>query len=273
MKILPRKRGIQIKTFMNEILFVIQEKWQEIAAFPEQSLMVAFNLILIEVLLSVDNAAVLATMVMDLPERQQGRALRYGIIGAYAFRGLAMVFASILISIWWLKPIGGIYLLWLCMDYFRTKKTVTEKDDTLSKEEKWYYKWTVGLLGRFWATVVVIEAMDMAFSLDNVFAAVAYTDNLLLICGGVFIGILGIRFVAQFFVRLMKRYPFLEISAFVVIGILGLKMVVTTACHFGFLKFMETEAADVVTSVATVLFFFAPVIVFELRKWLEAKKQ
>ncbi len=256
---------------MNEILFVIQEKWQEIAASPEQSMIVAFNLILIEVLLSVDNAAVLATMVMDLPEKQQPRALRYGIIGAYAFRGLAMVFASILISILWLKPLGGVYLLYLCMDYFRTKKTKDETDDTLNKQEKWYYKLTVGLVGQFWATVVAIEAMDMAFSLDNVFAAVAYTDNILLICGGVFIGILGIRFVAQFFVRLMKRYPFLEISAFVVIGILGLKMVATTACHFGFWKVLETELADVLTSILTVSCFFAPVIVFELRKWLEKK--
>ncbi|MFM7088157.1 MAG: DUF475 domain-containing protein [Candidatus Paceibacterota bacterium] len=253
---------------MNDILSLIQEKWQEITASPEQSMMVAFNLILIEVLLSVDNAAVLATMVMDLPEWQQGRAIRYGIIGAYAFRGLAMVFASILISIWWLKPLGGIYLLYLCVDYFRTKKTVTEKDNTLNKQEKWYYRLTVGLIGQFWATVIAIEAMDMAFSLDNVFAAVAYTDNLLLICGGVFVGILGIRFVAQFFVRLMKKYPFLETSAFVVIGVLGFKMLLTTLCHFGFMKFMETELADVLTSILTVSCFFAPVVIFELRKWL-----
>jgi len=256
---------------LQEILFTIREMWQEIAASPEQSAVVVLNLILIEVLLSVDNAAVIATMVMDLPEKQQPKALRYGIIGAYVFRGLAMVFASVLISIWWLKPLGGVYLLYLCINYFRTKKTESTKDDTLNKQEKWYYRLTVGLIGNFWATVVAIETVDMAFSLDNVFAAVAYTDNILLICGGVFVGILGIRFVAQFFVRLMKKYPFLEISAFVVIGVLGLKMIATTMCHFGYWKILETEAGDILTSILTVSCFFAPVVIFELQKWLAKK--
>ncbi|MDQ3075733.1 MAG: DUF475 domain-containing protein [bacterium] len=257
---------------LEEILFTIQEKWQEITASPEQSAITALNLILIEVLLSVDNAAVLATMVMDLPEKQQPRALKYGIIGAYLFRGLAMVFASILISIWWLKPLGGIYLLYLCYDYFRTKKTKSKKDDTLNKKEKWCYLLTVGIIGRFWATVIAIEIMDMAFSLDNVFAAVAYTNNILLICGGVFIGILGIRFVAQLFVRLIKKYPFLETSAFVVIGVLGFKMFITTLCHFGYWKILETEIADILTSILTMSCFFAPVIIFEIQNRLEKKK-
>ena len=76
---------------------------------------IILNLILIESLLSVDNAAVLATMVMDLPEHQRPKALKWGIVGAYLFRGLALVFASILLKFWWLKVIGGVYLLYLCL--------------------------------------------------------------------------------------------------------------------------------------------------------------
>ena len=92
--------------------------------------LIVFNLIIIESLLSVDNAAVLATMVLDLPKEQRGKALKYGIIGAYVFRGICLILAAWIIKIWWLKPLGGLYLLWLAFDYFRTKKTPATDDDT-----------------------------------------------------------------------------------------------------------------------------------------------
>ncbi|MGB5030462.1 MAG: hypothetical protein WBO76_00005, partial [Saprospiraceae bacterium] len=85
----------------------MQESIQQILDNPEASLAIIGNLIIIESLLSVDNAAVLATMVMDLEPKQRAKALRYGILGAYIFRGLAMIFAAFLITIWWLKPLGG----------------------------------------------------------------------------------------------------------------------------------------------------------------------
>src|SRR3954462_7862886 len=99
---------------------------EQIAHKPLSSLGVVLNLILIESLLSVDNAAVLATMVLDLPKDQRPKALRYGILGAYLFRGLSLLFASILISIWWVKPLGGLYLLWLALRYFFKKKRSVE---------------------------------------------------------------------------------------------------------------------------------------------------
>ena len=143
--------------------------------------LVILNLIVIESLLSVDNAAVLATMVMDLPEKQRNKALKYGIIGAYVFRGLCLIFAAWLVNIWWLKPIGGFYLLYLTYDYFKSKSTPETDDDTLNKNENRIYKATLGLLGQFWATVALVEVMDLAFSIDNVFAAVAFTDKIVLI--------------------------------------------------------------------------------------------
>jgi predicted tellurium resistance membrane protein TerC len=72
----------------------MQELIQQILDNPGPSLAIIGNLIIIESLLSVDNAAVLATMVMDLPEKQRDKALKYGIWGAYIFRGLAMIFAA-----------------------------------------------------------------------------------------------------------------------------------------------------------------------------------
>lgn len=225
---------------------------------------IVLNLILIESLLSVDNAAVLATMVMDLKKEERVKALRYGIIGAYVFRGISLLLAAWLVKIWWLKPLGGLYLLYLTYDYFRTKKTPEPEDDTLNKEEKWFYRLSRGMIGQFWATVVAVEIMDLAFSLDNVFAAVAFTDNIILICTGVFIGILAMRFVAQYFVRLLEKYPFLETSAFIVIGILGLKLCLSAVVHpflatSSIARAIESETADLVVSLITVAFFFIPV--------------
>ena len=222
------------------------------------------NLIIIESLLSVDNAAVLATMVMDLSKEQRKKALKYGIIGAYVFRGLCLLFASFLVKIWWLKPIGGLYLLYLCFDYFRKEATPSEDDDTLDKKSNWIYKRTIGAFGPFWATVALVEVMDLAFSIDNVFAAVAFTDNMALIYIGVFIGIFAMRYVAQGFVKLMENYPFLETAAFIVIGVLGLKLTSSVICHFyenNFVcKFLEGEEADMYISLLTVGIFVAPMI-------------
>lgn len=230
---------------------------------PRAGLFIILNLVLIESLLSVDNAAVLATMVMDLPEKQRGRALKYGIIGAYVFRGLSLVFASWLVEIWWLKPVGGIYLLYLCIDYFRTRATPEKDDDTLNKSESVFYKYTLGLFGQFWATVVLVEVMDMAFSIDNVLAAVAYTENIYLICTGVFIGILAMRFVAQGFVNLMQKFTFLATAAFIVVGVLGLKLMISLYSHYypkdDFAIMIESHAADFWFSILTVAIFFVPV--------------
>src|SRR5690606_22246887 len=187
------------------------------------SLSIIVNLILIESLLSVDNAAVLATMVLDLPKDQRKKALKYGVLGAYVFRGICLVFAAFLIQIWWFKPVGGLYLLILSLRYFFSAKKKEEvhtiEEELEMKHKSWLYRKTLGAFGPFWATVILVELMDLAFSIDNVIAANAYTKNIILIWLGVFIGILAMRFVAQGFVRLMEKYPFLSMCAYIVIAI------------------------------------------------------
>ncbi|MFD2785819.1 DUF475 domain-containing protein [Hymenobacter rubripertinctus] len=233
---------------------------QQILDNPLAALAIVGNLVIIESLLSVDNAAVLATMVGDLPREQRQKALRYGIIGAYVFRGLCILFASFLIEFWFLKPLGGLYLLYLTYSQFRGRGSGGEDD--VDKRKSWLYRSTLGLLGPFWATVALIELMDLAFSIDNVFAVVAFTDNLILICLGVFIGILAMRLVAQAFVLLMARYPFLETAAFLVIGVLGLKLLLSLVEHYlpqsAFSRFLGSHAADAGLTVLTVLMFLGP---------------
>ena len=132
------------------------------------------------------------------------------------------------------------------------------------KKGNWIYRLTVGSFGNFWATVALVELMDLAFSIDNVFAAVAFTDNIVLICIGVFIGILAMRFVAQGFVKLMEKYTFLETSAFVVIGVLGIKLLLSLYEHFRpedtISKFLSSTSADWATSILTVSIFFMPIL-------------
>ncbi|CAN5178170.1 DUF475 domain-containing protein [soil metagenome] len=242
---------------------------------PVKALLVVLNLIIIESLLSVDNAAVLATMVMDLPKEQRKKALKYGIFGAYIFRGFSLLLASYLVKIWWLKGLGGFYLLYLAVNYFATKSTPQVEDDMLNKKQSWLYKNTIGLLGPLWATIVMVEIMDLAFSIDNVFAAVAFTDNIWLILTGVFIGILAMRFVAQGFVKLMERFSFLESAAFVVIFILGLKLSVSYWTHFNPFSaisiFLDSHIADLYVSILTVSVFLLPIITSALFNWPKKK--
>jgi YkoY family integral membrane protein len=298
---------------------------QQILENPAASLGVIFNLIVIESLLSVDNAAVLATMVMDLPENQRNKALKYGIWGAYIFRGLALIFASFLLGFWWLKPLGGMYLLWLVVDQFKEKigygekgtiifkvlsllgilfvikndgsinltalwtlrtlsaifiiyqtyafikiKGDQEDDGEINKSNNAVYKFFHNKIGVFWSTVILVEIMDMAFSIDNVFAAVALVDKFpqplkyFLVCAGVFVGILAMRFVAQWFVKLMEKYTFLETAAFVVIAILGVKLLMSIYEHHNpnsdLTKLLTSHQADVVVSLLTVAIFFIPIL-------------
>jgi YkoY family integral membrane protein len=254
---------------------------------PIPSLIVILNLILIESLLSVDNAAVLATMVMHLPKDQRSKALRIGLIWAYVFRGLCLLFAYFLIQIWWFKPLGGLYLLFLAIKHFVTKKKHEDPEtiaEELEKAEKgWLFKNTLGRLGPFWSTVMMVEIMDLVFSIDNVLAANAYTKNIILIWLGVFIGILAMRFVAGRFVKLIEKYPFLDTCAFIVISILGAKLTFSLFGHYypcspitafieGPLPCLESKGqhlplgehpmiwGDILTSIGSIAIFILPVI-------------
>jgi YkoY family integral membrane protein len=267
---------------------------EQIGLRPLASLGVVVNLILIESLLSVDNAAVLATMVLDLPKDQRPKALRYGIIGAYVFRGLALLFTAVLISFWWFKPLGGIYLLVLAIRHFFKRKDPAPEEnpqqEIVEKKKGWFYRKTLGALGPFWATVVLVELMDIAFSIDNVIAANAYSKNIILIWVGVFIGILAMRFVAQGFVRLMERYPFLETCAYSVIGLLGLKLTLAGLTHFNpcsdFALFLDGPNdcilhqgkelpegehpiiwGDILTSIFSLAILLIPVLTSKLLGW------
>ena len=209
--------------------------------------LIFLNIMILEIVLSIDNAAVLAAMVKELPKEQQKKALTYGIAGAYVFRGFALLFASVLIKLVWLKVAGGLYLMYLA---YNALSTNVEQGG----ESKMTIK--IPFLSALWSTIVAIEMMDLVFSIDNVFAAVAFTPNLWLICGGVFIGILAMRFATTKFVKVLEKNPILEKVAYWVIGALGLKLVSSYWLHD-----LNTESIDAVFSILTLLAFIIPLII------------
>ncbi|SKA77611.1 integral membrane protein, YkoY family [Prosthecobacter debontii] len=171
---------------------------------------IIISLIVIEGLLSVDNALAIAAMANHLPERQKYLALKLGIIGAYVFRGLCLAFAAWIIENPWLKICGAAYLVYLMSEHFTGAGDEDNDGEADSANQR-----------GFWATVIGIEIMDLSLSVDNVVAAVAMSPKLWVVCTGVFIGILALRFVAGACIKLLEKFPILADTAFVLIGYVG----------------------------------------------------
>lgn len=225
-------------------------------------ILLIITLFVLETILSVDNAAVLAVMVKDLPGKQSKRALQYGMAGALVFRGLSLFLVSYLLSydLGWLKVIGGLYLLRLTYTHFTPK--IDSPEEGIDKNKNRIYKFFLGKIGLFWSTVIMVEIMDMVFSIDNIFAAVAMTDKFWIIFAGVAAGIITMRFVAMRFVKLMDKYPALEKSAYIVIGLLGLKLVLTGVFDYfpdtAVARLLGNHYTDLAFSVITLSVFFMP---------------
>jgi YkoY family integral membrane protein len=176
-------------------------------------------LVALEGLLSADNAMVLAVLVLGLPKAQQGKALRYGIVGAFAFRGIATLLAVYLIRLGWMKLAGAGYLLYLVYrHFFGSGDTDTRRSPP--KAEGW-----LGLTP-FWATVVKVELTDIVFAIDSILVAVAMSPKLWVILTGGILGIVAMRLVIGQLLSLVERYPPLVDGAFVIIAWVGVKLLV-----------------------------------------------
>lgn len=174
-------------------------------------------LVVLEALLSADNALVLAIMVRHLPKKLQQKALLYGLGGAFVFRLIAILFAAVVLRQWWLQAIGAAYLLFLPVKHF--VKHAAESDPSAGKK--------VG--AGFWATVAAVEMTDISFAVDSVLAGVTFVNNdqhkIWVVYFGAIIGIILLRFAASLFIRLLDKYPVLDHVAYLLVGWVGVKLV------------------------------------------------
>src|SRR5262245_12987561 len=145
-------------------------------------------LVALEGLLSADNAMVLAILVLGLPKAQQRKALRYGLVGAFAFRSIAVLLAIYLIRLLWVKLVGAGYLLYLVYRHFGGSESA-EARRSAPQAKSW-----LGL-DPFWATVVKVELTDIVFAIDSILVAVAVSSKTWVVLTGGMLGILTMRMV------------------------------------------------------------------------------
>jgi YkoY family integral membrane protein len=197
--------------------------------FEASDILTILLLVLLEGLLSADNAMVLAVLVLGLPKAQQRQALRYGILGAFAFRAIATLLATILIKLAWVKLIGAGYLLYLVYHHFGRGVGAEDRRGP-PKAQAW-----LGMTA-FWATVVKVELTDIVFAIDSILVAVAMSQKLWVILTGGLLGIVMMRLVIGQLLALVERYPPL-VGAFIIIGWVGSKLLIEFLHGEGYVGF------------------------------------
>jgi YkoY family integral membrane protein len=187
-------------------------------------------LVVLEGLLSADNALVLAVMILGLPRRDQQKALRYGLIGAFGFRTIATALATHLIRVGWVKVLGGSYLVYLTAQHF-LKGGSAEERSRPKPAQAW-----LGL-SALWGTVVKVELVNIAFSVDSILVAVAMSRKFWVVLTGGLLGIVAIRVVIGQLLTLVRRYPGVVDGAFVIIAWVGLKLLLEYLHSAGYVHF------------------------------------
>ncbi len=237
-------------------------------------------LILLEGLLSIDNALVLGMLAKRLPKHMRSRALSYGLIGAFVFRFIAILTSAYLLQWTFVKFLGGAYLVYISVKHLFFDQydgheermvldeagqpslvdavtglkldidrenieieqrvpiaagLVTDSDEDRSAtaavvvhEEDEFCDVRRRNNGLFWRTVIVIELTDIAFAVDSILAAIALagsrSEKLWVVITGGILGVVLMRFAASIFVRLLERYPRFETSAYLLVVIIGIKL-------------------------------------------------
>ena len=211
-------------------------------------------LVLLEGLLSADNALVLAMMILGLPRPEQHKALRYGLGGAFGMRIVATLLAVYLIRIGWVKLAGAIYLLYLAARHFVQGGDAARRRQ-LRPARPWFG------LSPLWATVVKVELVNIAFSIDSIVLAVAISRKLWVVLAGGLLGIVAIRVVVGTLLAIVRRYPALVDGAFLIIAWVGTKLL---------LEFLH--GANVIDLEISRWFSFALIVVIFLGSCLYARR-
>ena len=162
------------------------------------------KIIWINIILSGDNAVVIALAARSLPVEQQKKAILFGSGAAVALRIVLTVVAAKLLALSYLQIIGGVLLLWV-----GTQLLGGEEEDEDDGEQK----------SGLWVAVRTILIADLVMSLDNVIAvAAAAKGSMTLLVLGLAISIPLVIFGSKIMIKLMDRFPVIVILGAALIG-------------------------------------------------------
>ncbi len=171
------------------------------------------QIILIDILLSGDNAVVIALACRNLPPRQRRLGIFWGVAGAIILRVTLTFFAVALLAIPYLKIVGAVLLLWIGV------KLIQPQDDGDGHE--------IRAGENLFGAIRTIIIADLVMSLDNVIAvAAAARDSLFLLIFGLVLSIPLMVWASQLILRLMDRFPSIIIAGGALLGWVGLSMAV-----------------------------------------------
>jgi len=194
-------------------------------------------LVVLEVVLSADNAIALAAISRRLHDPQKQRqALNFGLLLALVFRILLIIAARWVLRFWPLQLMAAAYLLWLSGSHLLAGDQAPG-DDSTSGESPAVVAADGQVLPpvlpdasvqvrRLAAVVVTLGLTDLAFSLDSVAAAVAVTDRLVLVMAGGVIGVVALRLTAELFIRWLEVFRHLETSGYLAVALVGIRLLV-----------------------------------------------
>ncbi|SDJ69007.1 integral membrane protein, YkoY family [Jeotgalicoccus aerolatus] len=236
-------------------------------------------LIGLEGLLAADNAVVLAVMVRHLDPVRRKKALFYGLLGAFVFRVIAILLLVWLVQWWWVQALGALYLFYVSISHLLAlRKNKEEPSEELAEKQKEKNQ------SGFWMTVLKVELADIAFAVDSILAAAAIALALPAVGGDFFgvnagqytvmligglIGVIIMRFFANYFVELLAKRPSLEVAAFVIVGWVGVKLSVLTLAH----EAVGIIPAEFPHSTTWKIIFWAVMVIIVLVGWFAGSKK
>ena len=209
------------------------------------------QIIVINILLSGDNAVVIALASRNLPPRQQKNAIIFGSMGAIVLRIVLTFFAVMLLDVPYLKIIGGALLLWI------GAKMLVEDDGGEDLQAS----------DQLWAAIRTIIIADFVMSLDNVLGvAAAAKGHVGLLVVGLAISIPLIVFGSTLVLKLMQRFPIVIILGAGLLGWVAGEMAVDDASVKAWVEASVPAAHKLVPALCAVLVVVAG-------KWLAARAE
>ena len=177
-------------------------------------------IISLELVLSADNAVALASITKNLNNIElQKKALNIGIFIALILRILVILTAQFFLNFWPIKLVGGLYLLTLSISKITMINSTQSNEviDDLNNDKSY---------NSLLKVIFLLSITDLAFSIDSITAAVAISDQFLLVITGAIIGVIALRFTSGLFIKWLEKYVNLEKAGYIAVAIIGIKLII-----------------------------------------------